>query len=343
MQTKNNVVIVGAGPAGLSAAEELAKNKNFEVIVLEKNSEPSYKICGGGINPDFIKTNVSKDILDREFNKLCFITPKTEFKLEYDEQIFIGTLNRKKLNEELTKRATESGAKIIFNQNVVKIGEKSLLTANGEEYTFDFLIGADGSNSVVRKHLGLKNEKFLVAFQYMIPGNYNDIEIHIDLKKFGATYAWIFPQKDIISVGTGYAGGKINSPEFTRELRERFDTWCKERFDIKEARFEAFSINYDYKKFDFGNKFLAGDAAGLASGLTGEGMRPAIVSGKEIARKIQNPEYNCKELLSYLKGKKREDAILFAMLNKYYGKAFSRLCVYMLEKPGLRKIILSFL
>lgn len=343
MQTKKQVVIIGAGPAGLSAATELSQNKNFEVTLLEKNSEPSYKVCGGGISPDFIKTIVSPDVLDREFDKLHFVTPKKSFHLGYNGSIFVGTLNRKKLNEELTEKAEKAGAKIIFNQNVKEIKTDRIITTTGQEFNFDYLIGADGANSVVRKSLGISTKDFLVAFQYMISGNYENIEIYLDLKKFGATYVWIFPQKDIISVGTGYAASTKKTPDYMKNLKENFDEWCQARFDLNNARYEAFSINYDYQGFEFGNIFLVGDAAGLASGLTGEGMRPAIVSGQDVARKIQDPNYECKNIKNYLKTKRREDKILEMMLDKRFGKFFAYLCVSMLEKSYLRKIIFKFL
>jgi geranylgeranyl reductase len=343
MQTKKQVVIVGAGPAGLSAATELSQNKNFEVTILEKNSEPSYKVCGGGISPDFIKKIAGADIVDREFDKLHFVTPKKNFHLGYTGNIFVGTLNRKKLNEKLGEKAKNSGAKIIFGQAVKEIEKNTVVTQTGQRFIFDYLIGADGANSVIRKKLQIKTKKFLVAFQYMIPGNYENIEIHLDLKKFGATYVWIFPQKNVISVGTGYAASMKKSQDYVKELRKNFDDWCRTRFDIKNARYEAFSINYDYQGFDFGNIFLVGDAAGLASGLTGEGMRPAIVSGQDVARKIQDPNYECKNIKNYLKAKKREDKILEFMIDERFGNFFAHLCVSMLEKSYLRKIIFKFL
>jgi geranylgeranyl reductase len=198
-------------------------------------------------------------------------------------------------------------------------------------------------NSVVRKHLGIPTKKFLIAFQYMIPGVYNKMEFHLDFKKFGVTYNWIFPQKNIISAGTGYPASADRSPDSIKILRENFDAWCKERFDLKNARFEGFSINYDYRGFEFGNIYLAGDAAGFASGLTGEGIKPAILSGQDIARKIQDPNYECINIAKCLKTKKREDGILHLLIDKPWGDMIAPICSYLFDFDWFKKAIFKFL
>lgn len=343
MQTKKRVVIVGAGPAGLGAASELAQNKDFEVVVLEKNFEPSYKVCGGGIHPDFIKGFVSPDIMDREFSRLLLKTPKSSYEMKYGKNIFVGTLNRKKLNEELTKKAQAAGAQVLFSKAVKEIQKDKVLTESGEEFPFDYLIGADGATSVVRKSLSIPTEEFIVAYQYMIPGDYQDIEIHVDFKKFGITYSWIFPQKGVISVGTGYAAREKKSPDDIKQLRANFDQWCKERFDLSGARFEGFTINYDYRGFEFGNVYLCGDAGGFASGFTGEGMKPAILTGVDVARKIQDPNYECENVRTCLAIKKREENLLRLLINRPWGRLFTPIAAILADSNQFKTILFKFL
>ncbi len=343
MQTKKRVVIVGAGPGGLSAASELAKNKGYEVTVLEKNARPSYKVCGGGIHPDFIKGYVSPDIMDREFESMILKTPKTSFAMEYGKQVFVGTLNRQRLNERLTEKARSAGAAVLFDKSVKEIQEDKVVTDDGGEFPFDYLIGADGATSIVRKSLGLPTEEFLVAYQYMIPGDYQNIEMHLDFKKFGITYSWIFPQKGVVSVGTGYAAAEKKSPEEIKRLRENFDTWCKERFSLEGARFEGFTINYDYRGFEFGNIYLCGDAGGFASGLTGEGMKPAILTGIDIARRIQDPKYKCEGIKACLGVKKREDGILRLLINPRWGRIVSPIASTLFDFTWFKKALFKTL
>jgi len=105
----------------------------------------------------------------------------------------------------------------------------------------------------------------------------------------------------------------IHQPVFDlsiKKIRKNFDSWCMDRFDIKKAQFQAAIISYDYKGFDFGSKFLIGDAGGFASGATGEGIYNAIVSGEEVAKKILDNKYKCPKIKHILKVKKLEEVML---------------------------------
>lgn len=343
MQTKKRAIIVGAGPGGLSAAAELAKDRNYEVIVFEKNPEPGYKICGGGIHPDFIKSYASPDIMDREFKRMLLKTPKSAFVMEYGNQVFVGTLNRKRLNEKLTDKARSAGASVLFGKTVKEVKKDKLVTEEGEEFPFDYLIGADGATSAVRKSLGIPTEEFLVAYQYMIPGDYEDIEMHLDFEKFGITYSWIFPQKGVVSVGTGYSAAERKSPEDLKKLRENFDSWCKERFSLEGARFEGFTIGYDYRGFEFGNVYLCGDAGGFASGLTGEGIKPAILTGIDVARRIQDPSYDCQGIKECLRIKKKEDGMLRLLIHPKWGKIVSPAASMFFDFTWFKKLLFKAL
>jgi flavin-dependent dehydrogenase len=64
------------------------------------------------------------------------------------------------------------------------------------------------------------------------------------------------------------------------------------KIDKGDVKLESYPISYDYRGFQFGNIFLAGEAGGLASGLTGEGIYQSLASGREIARMILDPKYS---------------------------------------------------
>ena len=71
--------------------------------------------------------------------------------------------------------------------------------------------------------------------------------------------------------------------------------------DPGEARLESYPIAYDYRGVKFGNVFLVGEAAGLASGFTGEGIYQSLVSGQEVANMIMDPMHKTDKLDQVLK------------------------------------------
>ena len=341
MSTKK-VLIIGAGPGGLATAIELKKrSRATNVLILEKEDEISDKICAGGISANPLKIGLPEDIISRRFDRIKVFTPNQKVIVERGRPI-AATTNRKKLHEIMAKEAIELGVKILFGKSVKEINNNSVITSSGDIYCFDYLVGADGSNSVVRKEIGLKTEKILTASQYMIPGEYLDMEFYFDFKKFGPSYAWIFPQKGIISVGTGRDNILCRGGLTANDLRKNLKTWCEEKFDLKDAKFQSFPINYDYRGFEFrnGKVFLAGDAAGLASGLTGEGIKFAILSGRDIARKILDPNYECKEIKKILKIKKYGEGLnRFIARNKTVGKITVELLTFFLRTSVGKKLM----
>ena len=91
--------------------------------------------------------------------------------------------------------------------------------------------------------------------------------------------------------------------------REKYDRYGSSPFgaDFEKAWKQARGgQGFDFGRmgdfgFDFGNIFLVGDAGGFASGFTGEGIYFGLVSGREVARKIIDPKYNCEEILEILR------------------------------------------
>lgn len=337
MQTKN-IIIVGAGPAGLATAAELRKISDFNVVILEKNPEISRKVCAGGISPNSFEIDLPEKIIDRKFRRVKIFTPMQSITLK-ENRFIAATTNRKFLHKIMAEKAISLGVKILFNEFVKEINSNSVITNAGKKFIFDYLIGADGSNSIIRKNLDLKTKKVIAAFQYIIPRNYPDMEFHVDFKKFGPSYVWIFPQKEMVSVGTGYDPNLFKNDFTIQKLRGNFDFWCAKKFNMENAKFEAFSINYDYQGFDFGNIYLAGDAAGFASGFTGEGIKFAVLSGKDIARKICDPNYKCAEIENILKIKERgENFVRLLALSQTAAKPAIEFCAFLLKTPLGKKM-----
>lgn len=306
IKEKYDVIIVGAGPGGLMAAKTLAQ-AGREVLIIEKNKTIGPKVCAGGLTIKDFELGIPKKLIDKSFRKMYLHTPLQKSVIQ-DSKDFIATIDRKKMGQWMKKEAEKIGVKILCDQVIDLSKNKNQITLkSGKKISYNHLIGADGSNSIVRNKLGLAKEKLGVAFQYLVKKVYPKIELFSDYKKFGSWYVWIFPHKNFTSIGTGCAL-KILSP---KETKENFEKWLKEKnIDLTGAKYEAWPINYDYRGFEFGNIFLAGDAAGFTSGLTAEGIYFAMVSGIEAAKKIIDPNYNLEKLDDIIKTKKLHEKIL---------------------------------
>jgi len=301
---KFEVVIIGAGPAGLSAAKVLTEGGK-KVLVLEKNQEIGPKICAGGLTFKDFDLGIPIQIAERVFYSIKINYLGKTIEVKRDSRPLVATIGREKLSQWQIQQI-KKGLEIRTNSEVMEIKNNSVLLKDNQEIEFDYLIGADGSLSLVRRHLNLSTKNTLLTIQYLIPKKLSDLEVFFDKKLFGSGYAWVFPHENYTAVGCGIE----SKSQKANKLLANFHQWLKEKgIDFKNADLQTFPVNYDYQGFEFGNKFLIGDAAGFASGLTGEGIYFAIVSGQEIARKVLDPNYNFSKLKKVLKIKIGQEKI----------------------------------
>ena len=137
-----------------------------------------------------------------------------------------------------------------------------------------------------------------IGINYQIAGTCENMEWHLNTKLFGSGYGWIFPHRETISIGA--YGDQHNLP--AAELKKRLLSWAARKgHDLSREQARAALINYDFQGFSFDSIWLVGDAAGLASGLTGEGIYPAIITGEAVAKKIIDPAYPAAEITAIAK------------------------------------------
>jgi geranylgeranyl reductase len=287
-----HTIIIGAGPGGLACANTLAKHGN-RTLVLERKKDIGRKVCAGGITWSGLISRVPETLAEKSFPKQYVKTPFQDICIQEDSPI-IATVNRIKLGQYMAQLAEEAGAKLQTGVFVRKIQKKSILVhdkASGkeEEICYENLVGADGSSSLVRKYLKLDTKQQGIGINYQIPGNISKMEWHLNNKLFGNGYAWIFPHSKTVSIGA-YANKNAMA---AKTLKSNLLNWArKQGYELNQYPAQAEYINYDYQGWNFGNRFLVGDAAGLASGLTGEGIYPAIISGEQVAHTILNPKHS---------------------------------------------------
>ncbi|BHH83019.1 NAD(P)/FAD-dependent oxidoreductase [Desulforhopalus sp. 52FAK] len=297
-----DVVIVGAGPAGLACARITAA-QGLKTLVLEQKPSIGPKICAGGITWNGLVTKL-KDISEKSFKTQYIYSKKQTFTVSENNPI-IATVNRTTLGTLMLNNAESSGAAVRPSCQVTSISDSALTFLDkkaglSETVTFKILVGADGSSSTVRKHLKLPVQDFGVGINYMVDGDFSKMEWHLNSSLFGSGYSWIFPHKTQASIGA-YADSKSIS---AIDLKASLHRWADERkLILTESKLTAERINYDYRGYQYGKTFLVGDAAGLASALTGEGIYPAIISGEAVGREICNktPQSAKREMKRLLK------------------------------------------
>jgi geranylgeranyl reductase len=302
MANQYDVIIIGAGPAGLECANQF-KNSNFSVLLIEKNKIIGPKTCAGGL------TNLDKNFdipkeKTRSFSKQEFFIKEKQHTINLVNPL--KTISRYELGQyQLQKISKCKNVKILKETLVKEVKKNEIVTSNGN-FKFKYLVGADGSNSIVRKYLGLKS-KICIGMYYDVSKITDRFIWYVDPKKLKSGYIWVFPHKKFTNIGV-YFNPDFVSAKNSKMALEDFLKFHK--FDFSNSKFKASPINYSYCGCIFDNIFLIGDAAGLASKTTGEGISFALTSGKEIAKKIMNKDYEMDDLEKILTFKKRQERML---------------------------------
>jgi geranylgeranyl reductase family protein len=284
-----DVIVVGGGPAGSSAAYMLAK-QGLSVLVLEKQKMPRYKTCGGGVNiraARHIPFNI-EPVVERVIYKYRFTyRGEKPFEKASNEPLTYMT-QRMHLDQFLLEQAQNQGAHVIEGTSVRKIHEKNdsviIEDSGGKIYRSVLLIGADGANSVVARNLqlsdGIQREIALeseVALPEEIMYKWND-SIEIDLFSIWCGYGWIFPKQDHISIGVG------GPQRFFKQIREYNSGYLSQNklSEYPKIRFSghALPVRKGFAPLTKGRALLVGDAAGLLEPFTGEGIGYAVRSGQ---------------------------------------------------------------
>jgi geranylgeranyl reductase len=328
-----DVIIVGAGPGGLACAE-ITASQGLKTLVLERKSIIGKKVCAGGITWNGLVKKVPIDISERQFKTQYIFTRYQKVSVSASTPI-IATVNRETLGQQMGRNALQAGAEIRLGCQVISINGKELTfvdktTKKLTQQKFTYLIGADGSSSLVRRHLGLPVRDIGIGINYQLPGNFPDMEWHLDSALFKSGYAWVFPHKETVSVGA-YVDARVMK---AKTLQENLLKWGeKSGYPLSAYKGTAEYINFDYRGYRFNNIFLIGDAAGLASGLTGEGIYPAIVSGESVAKCIASPSFNPVDFKKMIKNHNRHRRMVSIQgKNKILSIILAELVIFCLKK-----------
>ena len=278
---KCDVLVVGAGPAGSSAAffsKFLDKDNKCEICLLERLDNQKYlryhEICGEGVSEDLFK--------DIPQIKPSFIIERIRKVREYwPEDIEIETLmngyiiDRPRFLKSIIDQYVKLGGKYVRNSLVdfaVKDREIKVKLSDGEFMKTKYLIAADGANSLIRKKLGIEG-RVKPVIQYVVDEeSEHDTLIFEYEEKWEGDFKWIFPH-----------GGttKVGFPFLKHRDRERIEG----NILTKQTRMVGFG---SVRNNVHGNILLVGDAACHSNPITNGGIRPGMVSGKMTAEAIIN-------------------------------------------------------
>lgn len=282
---KTDVLVVGGGPGGLACATLLAQH-GMRVLVVERKPVIGPKVCAGGITWHGLLRLVPEHLIERAFPEQVVVSDHQHLLIR-ESQPMIATVSRERLGEWMAAQAKSAGVSIMTDTRLVTAHAQQATLNNthtGQIHIhYEHLVGADGANSRVRRLFGVPTQCTGIGLNVMIPGDFLKMEWHLCQHLFGCGYGWIFPHADRCSVGAYADRRSMTAPQ----LKTRLLRWAGERqLRLPPEQIRAGLVNYDYRGLRFPGGYLVGDAAGLTSGLTGEGIYPALMSGQMAARLI---------------------------------------------------------
>ncbi len=319
MQTKYDIVVVGAGPAGLSAAYAAAKNGS-RVLVLERDEGVGHNIRTSGVS--WINEMSKFGIGEEHYNPIRnygFFSPSSEITISGNEPKCC-VLNVRNVYQHLAFEAASAGAKIMVKANVTnatitnnRVSGVKVSTPKGEfEIGADLIIDASGFGTTIGRKAGFVSEwrRYGVGAEYECYAEKLDPETWILLvgsQYSPAGYAWIFPLgKNRVRIGVG-----IGRPESSEEPLDRLNALLERRSRPldKMGKIEPVELHYGFIPNEgvrastvSDGLILVGDAAGQANPLVLEGIRYAIEFGRlagEIGSKALQHGASRQSLMEY--------------------------------------------
>lgn len=330
---KTDVLVVGSGPAGSTAAKHAALG-GANVILMDKKAEiGAPKRCAEGVSKNGLKrvgVEPNPRWVTRELDGVRLVAPDgtdvwlTNDTIEIPEAGYI--LERKIFDKYMAMDAARAGAEILIKtqaKGVRKDGDGFIVTCEkmGElfEIKCKILIAADGPESHIARWAGLKTstkpKDMESGIQYEMCNvklkDRNVIEFYFGSVAPGG-YVWIFPKEDdIANVGLAVLADKAEKPAI-----EYLDDFVKNNYALDDAQAVEMNVGGDpvggiHKKIYADNLLVVGDAAGQVNPLTGggiiSGMTGGMHAGKVAAKAIKEEDCSEKRLKEY--DKNLRDAI----------------------------------
>lgn len=294
-----DAIVVGGGPGGSTAAWQLAR-MGLRPLVLDAAVFPRVKICAGWVTPvalEDLELDPEKYPLTIQAFRACVLEfGGARHETEWRRPASYGII-RREFDHYLLERARDAGADVRWGRRVVDVeATADAATVRTEHETFQapLVIGAGGHRCPVARALGRisEHEEVVVAqesetrlapeWSERLGALMESPEIYVEGDLRG--YGWFFPKGDFINIGIGCTGGADGTlPKRRDTLVAALRASGRLPADLPMEAFKghAYVIRRQAPRRLSGDRFcLVGDAAGLARDLSGEGIGPAIRSGR---------------------------------------------------------------
>ncbi|MDW4499390.1 geranylgeranyl diphosphate reductase [Sulfitobacter sp. D35] len=290
-----DVIVIGGGPSGATAAEDLARS-GHKVALVDRAGR--IKPCGGAIPPRLIADfHVPDDLLVAKVTTARMISP-TGRKVDIPiENGFVGMVDREHFDEFLRVRASQAGAVRITGTYLglerdpdgLTVSVRDKATGETRHLRSRLVIGADGARSAVARTEipGADKTPYVIAYHEIIaapetagPYDPGRCDVVYDGRISPDFYGWVFPHGSSASVGMGSMVKGVDLKQATADLRRRSGL-----DGCRTLRREGAPIPLKpLDRWDNGRDVvLAGDAAGVVAPSSGEGIYYAMVGGRVAA------------------------------------------------------------
>lgn len=312
-------LIVGAGPSGLSAGRLLA-TQGHEVVIIEEHSSIGEPVqCTGLLTDTVFKFLPRRDLHRYIVNTLHEVEVRSQNNsavIPVEEYV----IDRQKFDSYLAGLARKAGCEILTGHKLLDFsrGSASVSTrSRTETFSFDYLIGADGPNSLVARLSGMyRASKFMVGSQAIVKGSFNSRRFTTFFGSgFPGFFGWIVPESDSVA-RVGYAGKNVG----------QLDVLLEGAGEVL-ARQGGLIPVYSRRRCQKGNVFLVGDAAGLVKNTTGGGIISGIRSAHALALSFRCGR-SYRSLLSSLRRELFVHRVVRSFLDRFSDRDYDLLLSY---------------